>query len=108
MATQSININAASATELYDSLPGMSKTKSRQIILKRSQAPRQCFTKESFLELCFPKGDPKAQGWIDVGLIEFAPPGVATGKHGRKVTQEQISQPFTSPEGINMTGYCCR
>ena len=89
MATNPLNINAASADELFKHLAEMSKSKSVQVVKKRKEeAPRQCFMQETFVTLCYSEKEQKRQTqlvnkWVKKGLIYFGPPSFTVGKRGR-------------------------
>ena len=106
MATNPLNINAASANELFKHLVEMSKSKSLQVVKKRKEAPRQCFTQETFVTLCYSEKEQKRQTqlvnkWVKKGLIYFGPPGFSAGKHGRGAMPDQDSPHSTSPDDVN-------
>ena len=107
MAMNPLNINAASADELFKHLAEMSKSKSAQIVKKRKEeVPRQCFMQETFVTLCYSEKEQKRQmqlvnKWVKKGLIYFGPPGFTVGKHGRGAMPDQDSPHSTSRDDVN-------
>ena len=106
MATNPLNINAASANELFKHLAEMSKSKSLQVVKKRKEATRQCFTQETFVTLCYSEKEQKRQTqlvnkWVKKGLIYFGPPGFTAGKCSRGAMPDQDSPHSTSPDDVN-------
>ena len=90
MASNAININAANTNELFQHIPGLTKSKAQQIITKRNQQPNRVFTKQSFVETCFAVGyQNQVHEWLDAGLIHFGPP--PTGP---------VIQPAMSPSSV--------
>ena len=107
MATNPLNVNAASADELFKHLAEMSKSKSAQVVTKhKEEAPWQCFMQETFVTLCYSEKEQKKQTqlvnkWVKKGLIYFGPAGFTGGKHGRGVMPDQVSPHSTSPDDVN-------
>ena len=107
MATNPLNINAASADKLFKHLAEMSKSKSAQVVKKcKEEVPRQCFTQETFVTLCYSEKEQKRQTqlvnkWVKKGLIYFGPPGFTAGKRGRGAMPDQDSPHSTSPDDVN-------
>ena len=107
MATNPLNINAASPNELFRHLAEMSKSKSAQVVKKhKEEAPRQCFMQETFVTLYYTERERKKQTqlvnkWVKNGLIYFGPPGFTVGKCGRGAMPDQDSPHSTSPDAIN-------
>ena len=105
MATNPLNINAASADELFKHLAEMSK--SAQVVKKRKEeVPRQCFMQETFMTLCYSEKEQKRQTqlvnkWVKKGLIYFGPPGFTVGKRGRGAMPDQDSPHSTSPDDVS-------
>ena len=106
MATNPLNINAASANELFKHLAEMSKSKSLQVVKKCKEAPRQCFMQETFVTLCYSEKEQKRQmqlvnKWVKKGLIYFGPPDFTVGKHGKGAMPDQDSPHSTSLDDVN-------
>ena len=93
-----LNIKAASAAELVKVL-GLSKSKSMQIVDKRMDVERHCFSSpNAFAKKCYTgvqvmKMWRVAQGWVDQGLVYFGPLGIPVMPKSKVMPQPVFTPP---------------
>ena len=101
-----LNINAASRTELVKVL-GLSKSKSTQIINKRMDVKRHCFSSpNAFAKKCYMgvqvmKMQRVAQEWVDQGLVYFGPPGIQAMLKSKVMPQPVFTPPRDGGASVN-------